>query len=76
MGTIWTVDAEGTLTPHRVITGLTDGQKTQINSRDLKAGTSIVISQAQPGATTTAATTTRNPLQPAAAQGGGPRGPF
>jgi HlyD family secretion protein len=75
VATLWTVDAEGTLTPHRVITGLTDGQKTQINGRDLKAGTSIVISQAQPGATT-AATTTRNPLQPAATQGGGPRGPF
>jgi HlyD family secretion protein len=77
VGTIWTVDAEGTLTPHRVITGLTDGQRTQVNGRGLEAGTNIVIAQAQPGTTAAAATTTtRNPLQPAAAQGGGPRGPF
>lgn len=76
VGTIWTVDAEGTLTPHRVITGLTDGQRTQVNGRGIQAGTNIVIAQAQPGAATAATTTTRNPLQPAAQSGGGPRGPF
>ena len=79
MARLWTVDAEGTLTPHFVKLGISDGQKTQITSRDLQQGTSIVISATQPGATTASngTGTTANPLQPQAAQRGrGPGGPF
>jgi HlyD family secretion protein len=74
MATLWTVDTEGVLTPHRVRVGISDGQRTQVTARDLQQGTSIVISATQPGAAT-ATTATANPLQPAQT-GGGPRGPF
>jgi HlyD family secretion protein len=77
MARLWTVDASGTLTPHFVKLGISDGQKTQINSRDLTDGTSIVISATQPGAGTAAAAgTTANPLQPQNNQRRGPGGPF
>src|SRR4029078_7374916 len=33
MARVWTVDTEGTLTPHFVKVGISDGQKTQITSR-------------------------------------------
>lgn len=72
---LWTVDATGTLTPHPVKIGISDGQRTQITSRDLQQGANIVISASQPG-TTTASTTTANPLQPAQTGGRGPGGPF
>jgi HlyD family secretion protein len=74
---IWTVDATGTLTPHFVKLGISDGQKTQITSRDLTESASIVIGTTQPGASTTATTgTTANPLQPQNTQRRGPGGPF
>jgi HlyD family secretion protein len=77
MARLWTVDVNGTLTPHFVKLGISDGQKTQINSRDLTEGASIVIGATQPGATTTASTgTTTNPLQPQNNQRRGPGGPF
>ena len=77
MARVWTVDTEGTLTPHFVKLGISDGQKTQITSRDLKEGESIVISALQPGATTASANgTTANPLQPQQQQRRGPGGPF
>jgi len=77
MARVWTVDATGTLTPHFVKLGISDGQKTQITSRDLQQGTSIVIGATQPGASATATTgTTANPLQPQNTQRRGPGGPF
>jgi hypothetical protein len=77
MARLWTVDAEGTLTPHFVKLGISDGQKTQITSRDLQQGASVVIGAMQPGSTTASTTTTANPLQPQAAnRGRGPGGPF
>jgi len=76
MATLWTVDTDGVLTPHRVRIGISDGQKTQITSRDLQEGASIVISATQPGAGATASNATANPLQPQQTGGGGPRGPF
>jgi HlyD family secretion protein len=77
MARVWTVDTEGTLTPHFVKVGISDGQKTQITSRDLEDGESIVISALQPGATTASTTgTTANPLQPQQQQRRGPGGPF
>ena len=76
MARLWTVDAEGTLTPHFVKLGISDGQKTAITSRDLKEGENIVISALQPGATTASTTgATANPLQPQQ-QRRGPGGPF
>ncbi|MBW8769758.1 MAG: efflux RND transporter periplasmic adaptor subunit [Gemmatimonadetes bacterium] len=77
MARVWTVDTEGTLTPHFVKIGISDGQKTEITSRDLKEGESIVISALQPGATTASTTgATTNPLQPQQQQRRGPGGPF
>ena len=77
MARLWTVDVNGTLTPHFVRLGISDGQKTQVNSRDLKEGSSIVIGATQPGSTAAAATsTTANPLQPQNTQRRGPGGPF
>jgi HlyD family secretion protein len=77
MARVWTVDAEGTLTPHFVKLGISDGQKTEITSRDLKDGENIVISATQPGATTASTSgTTANPLQPQQQQRRGPGGPF
>jgi HlyD family secretion protein len=78
MARLWTVDTEGTLTPHFVKLGISDGQKTQITSRDLQLGSSVVIGAMQPGSTTAStASTTANPLQPQAAnRGRGPGGPF
>jgi HlyD family secretion protein len=74
---LWTVDANGVLTPHFVKLGISDGQKTQITSRDLQAGTSIVIGATQPGAAAASATgATANPLQPQNNQRRGPGGPF
>jgi len=77
MATLWTVDTEGVLTPHRVRIGISDGQRTQITARDLQQDASIVIGATQPGTSTTASTgTTANPLQPQNTQRRGPGGPF
>ena len=76
MAQVWTVDANGVLTPHRVRLGISDGQKTQITSRDLTEGASIVIGTTQPGATAALTGTTANPLQPQNNQRRGPGGPF
>ena len=78
MATLWTVDAGGTLTPHRVRLGISDGTKTQITSRDLEQGASIVIGATQPGSSAAANTgAPANPLQPQAQnRGRGPGGPF
>ncbi len=76
VATLWTVDAQGVLTPHRVRLGISDGQRTQVNTRDLKEDASIVIGTTQPGTTTAATTTTANPLQPQNNQRRGPGGPF
>jgi HlyD family secretion protein len=71
---LWTVDANGTLTPHPVRIGISDGQRTQITSRDLQQGANIVIGATQPGSTTAGATTTANPLQPQNDRRPGPSG--
>ncbi|MDB4892759.1 MAG: putative macrolide-specific efflux protein [Gemmatimonadetes bacterium] len=77
-GSIWTVDANGVLQKHTVRTGLTDGSRTQIDSKDLNAGAAIVLGTQQAGAAAPGATAaTKNPLQPATTGGrGGPPGPF
>ncbi|MEO8337972.1 MAG: efflux RND transporter periplasmic adaptor subunit, partial [bacterium] len=73
-GTVWTVDATGALQKHIVKTGLTDGSRTQIDSKDLNAGAVIVLGASQGGAAAPAAA--KNPLQPTAGGGRGPGGPF
>jgi HlyD family secretion protein len=75
MATLWTVDTQGVLTPHRVRIGISDGQRTQITTRDLQQDASIVIGATQPGSTASA-TTTANPLQPQNTQRRGPGGGF
>jgi hypothetical protein len=56
--------------------GISDGQRTEITSKDLKPGENIVIAATTPGADATApASATTNPLQPAPARRG-PPGPF
>jgi hypothetical protein len=78
-GTLWSVDAQGQLAKHVVTTGLTDGQRTQVQGDDLTAGMPIVIGASTAGAASATSTTgTTNPLQPSTARGGrgGPPGPF
>ncbi|HEU4561866.1 MAG TPA: efflux RND transporter periplasmic adaptor subunit [Longimicrobium sp.] len=73
-GRIWTTDASGKLTMHRVRTGLSDGKNTVVEGRDLKEGMQVVIGSntataAQP------AQQTSNPLGGTQQRsGGGPRG--
>jgi HlyD family secretion protein len=75
-GTLWSVDAQGQLAKHVVTTGLTDGQRTQVQGDGLVEGMPIVIGSSTAGAAPAAAGTT-NPLQPSTARGGrGGPGPF
>jgi HlyD family secretion protein len=78
VGTLWTSDASGKLKPIRVRTGLSDGQKTEVQGRDLREGTQVVVgttSSSQQSASQGAQSS--NPFQP---QGGsmrrGPGGGF
>jgi HlyD family secretion protein len=79
-GTLWSVDAQGQLTRHVVITGLTDGQHTQVQGDGLVEGMPIVIGSSTAGAVPAGAGAagTTNPLQPSTSRGGrgGPPGPF
>lgn len=76
VGTVWLVDAAGHLIPHRVRTGINDGQKTQITGRELDAGMNVVVGISTGGAAGAAGSTTANPFQPTQNRGGpGPRGP-
>jgi hypothetical protein len=68
------VNASGTLVKHAVTTGLSDGQRTQVDAADLAAGTPIVIGANTAGSTATTATS--NPLQPSSSRTGGRGGPL
>ncbi|HEU4629169.1 MAG TPA: efflux RND transporter periplasmic adaptor subunit [Gemmatimonadaceae bacterium] len=46
VATLWTVNAAGKLVPHRVRTGLSNGQQTQVQGPDLEAGMEVVIGTA------------------------------
>jgi HlyD family secretion protein len=75
---IWYVDAKGKLARASVVTGLTDGQSTEIRSEApaVSEGTKVVLSVSDGSATPAATTTTSNPLQQNRQQGGGgPRPP-
>ncbi|MFL6245612.1 MAG: efflux RND transporter periplasmic adaptor subunit [Thermoanaerobaculia bacterium] len=60
-GTLYSVDAKGTLTPIRVRTGLTDGSFTEIRGRDLKEGAKVIAGTAQPQSAST--TSNASPFQ-------------
>jgi HlyD family secretion protein len=71
-GTLWTIDSTGKVKPMRVRTGLTDGQKTEVQGTALAEGTQVIVSVG--GATTASTTTTTpaaNPFQPQRPAGGG-----
>ena len=70
-GTLWSVDASGKLKAIRVRTGLSDGQKTEVQGRDLAAGTQVIVG-ATSGAQPSQSATSTSPFQP---QGGARRGP-
>ena len=74
--TLWTLSADGkTVKPVRVRTGLTDGQRTAIITRDstLTEGTQVIIGiGGESAAATPANAQTSNPFQPQ--RGRGPRG--
>jgi HlyD family secretion protein len=64
-GTLWTIDSTGKVKPVRVRTGLTDGQKTEVQSTTLTEGTKVIVSVgAESTAAATSAATTANPFQP------------
>ena len=74
-GTIWTLDAAGTLKPLRVRVGLADTQRTQVTplgGQALAPGTDVVVGTTAPGAAA-ASNAARNPLTPT--RQGGPGGP-
>ncbi len=60
-GTIYTIGENGTLTPIRVRTGLTDGSVTEIRGRDLKEGMKVVAGTSQPQSAAT--TSNASPFQ-------------
>ena len=71
-GMLWTLDAAGKVKPVRVRTGLSDGQKTEVQGTALAEGTQVIVSVS--GETTTATPTAAaaaNPFQPQRAPGGG-----
>jgi HlyD family secretion protein len=77
IGTLWVQDSTGALSPVRVRTGLTDGQNTQVSGKSIKAGMQVILGEATPGATASAApAATTNPFQQqrGGARGGAPRG--
>ncbi len=75
-GTVWTVNAEGSLAPHPVTIGLTDGHRTQVSGSGLQPGASVVISLNQGTSAGTATAGSSNPLQPTQSPPPGPRGLF
>jgi HlyD family secretion protein len=71
-GLLWTVDSAGKYAAIRVHTGLSDGQKTEVQGPALHEGEEIVVSLMGQTATpaTQQATTTTNPLSPQRRMGG------
>jgi HlyD family secretion protein len=71
LGTVYTIDEKGTLTPIRVRTGLTDGSTTEVRGRDLKEGMKVVAGTAQAQSANT--TSNASPFQNNQPQQRGPR---
>jgi HlyD family secretion protein len=70
--TLWSVDATGKLVPVPVHSGLSDGQKTQVQGPGLRDGMQVIVGSNGTGSDALGASSTRNPLQ-AQQQGGRPR---
>jgi HlyD family secretion protein len=70
---LWTVDSTGKYSAIRVKTGLTDGQKTEVQGTTLKEGEQVIVSLTAAAGTAQSAATT-NPLSPQ--RPGGGRGGF
>jgi HlyD family secretion protein len=70
--TLWTLDAQGTLHTARVHTGLSDGQKTQVQGTGITEGETVITGVAAEGSTAAAPaqTASTNPFQPTRAPGG------
>jgi HlyD family secretion protein len=70
---LWTVDSTGKVKPVRVRTGVTDGQKTEVQGTSLAEGTQVIVSVAAATGAAGAASTApaANPFQPQRPQGGG-----
>ncbi|HET6230720.1 MAG TPA: efflux RND transporter periplasmic adaptor subunit [Longimicrobiaceae bacterium] len=73
-GTLWMVGTDGKPQALRVKTGLSDGQRTQVEGTGLSAGTKIIVgtndTQAKAGSTASS-----NPLAPSSRRTGGAGGP-
>ena len=78
IGTLWYLDTQGKLQSARVRTGLTDGQKTEVQPRDstsVKVGMQVIVG-ATTGTAAATSTSTSSPFQPAGgAARRGPGGP-
>jgi HlyD family secretion protein len=70
-GVLWTIDSTGKVKPVRVRTGLTDGQKTEVQGTALAEGTQVIVSVATDGTTATSTAPAANPFQPQRGPGGG-----
>jgi HlyD family secretion protein len=70
VGTLWTVDANGKLSAVRVRTGLSDGSKTEVQGRELKEGTQVVVGTSTGAQNASPTPQSTSPFQP---QGGGMR---
>jgi len=69
VSTLWYLDENGELALTRVRTGLTDGQRTQIETDELREGTQVIVGVTQSSQTST----TSNPFQATPPMGpGGP----
>jgi multidrug efflux pump subunit AcrA (membrane-fusion protein) len=74
-GTLWYIGADNTLKMARVRVGLSDGQKTAIESDSLRAGMQVIVGTTGGAQGTTASTNngSSNPLQPQTPRGRGGR---
>jgi HlyD family secretion protein len=72
IGILWTLDSAGQVKPVRVRTGLSDGQKTEVQNQNLTEGTEVIVGVGAEAAAAPAATTS-NPFQPQRSPGR-PRG--
>jgi HlyD family secretion protein len=71
IGTLWTLDSAGQVKSVRVRTGLTDGQKTEVQSQNLAEGTQVIVGVGGEAATPATTAATSNPFQPQRGPGGG-----
>lgn len=61
---LWYLDDKGTVHVARIRPGMTDGQKTEVQGKDLKEGMSVIIGVDDGSAPAATPSATANPLQP------------